>query len=126
MKKTVPESVVSDLCYILYRVCASPAAKTRLPATKGICIPDYSKESFRCKCDDGYEGIPCGKCQKPRYLGRVLLFMYGILNLWLKGYCSYFLVNANFVFRTKAFNITIRRENYSGLVPVNQSEENLI
>ena len=34
MKKTVPESLVSDLCYILYRVCASPAAKTRLAATK--------------------------------------------------------------------------------------------
>ena len=34
MKKTVPESVVNDLCYILYRVCASPAAKTHLAATK--------------------------------------------------------------------------------------------
>ena len=34
MKKTVPESVVSDLCYILNRVCASPAAKTCLAATK--------------------------------------------------------------------------------------------
>ncbi|CAH3184937.1 unnamed protein product [Porites lobata] len=26
---------------------------------KGICIPDYSIDSFKCKCHNGYGGIPC-------------------------------------------------------------------
>jgi len=26
---------------------------------KGICIPDYQADNFKCKCDTGYSGIPC-------------------------------------------------------------------
>ena len=46
----------------LQSVCES--SKLNPCGEKGICIPDYSRDSFRCKCDTDYEGIPCGKCRK--------------------------------------------------------------
>ena len=36
---------------------------------KGICLPDYSKDSFTCKCDKGYTGTRCGKLQTSHPLG---------------------------------------------------------
>ena len=46
LKQSVCESSNVDLC-----------------GDKGICIPDYSKDSFTCKCDKGYTGTRCGKLQ---------------------------------------------------------------
>ncbi|CAH3134848.1 unnamed protein product [Porites lobata] len=42
LKQSVCESSNLDLC-----------------GNKGICIPDYSKDSFTCKCDNGYTGTRC-------------------------------------------------------------------
>ncbi|CAH3184939.1 unnamed protein product [Porites lobata] len=38
-------------------VCES--SNVDLCSDKGICIPDYSKDSFTCKCDKGYTGTRC-------------------------------------------------------------------
>ncbi|KAM7425957.1 signaling receptor binding [Porites harrisoni] len=38
-------------------VCES--SNLDLCGNKGICIPDYSKDSFTCKCDNGYTGTRC-------------------------------------------------------------------
>ena len=46
LKQSVCESSDVDLC-----------------GDKGICLPDYSKDSFTCKCDKGYTGTRCGKLQ---------------------------------------------------------------
>ena len=80
---------------------------------KGICIPDYFKDSFRCKCDDGFGGIPSGKCQKKRYPGWVLLFdgMLSILDLELEEFRSYFIANKNFVCRVRTFNNNSLQKN---------------
>ena len=52
LKQSVCESSNVDLC-----------------GDKGICIPDYSKDSFTCKCDKGYTGTRCGKLQTSHPLG---------------------------------------------------------
>ncbi|CAH3185155.1 unnamed protein product, partial [Porites evermanni] len=43
-------------------VCES--SKLNPCGEKGICIPDYSRDSFRCKCATDYEGIPCEPIMK--------------------------------------------------------------
>ena len=52
LKQSVCESSNVDLC-----------------GDKGICLPDYSKDSFTCKCDKGYTGTRCGKLQTSHPLG---------------------------------------------------------
>ena len=52
LKQSICESSNADLC-----------------GYKGICIPDYSKDSFTCKCDKGYAGTRCGKLQTSHPLG---------------------------------------------------------
>ena len=45
--------IVRKLAYLIsfFSVCES--SKLNPCGEKGICTPDYSRDSFRCKCDTG-------------------------------------------------------------------------
>ncbi|XP_073259186.1 microfibril-associated glycoprotein 4-like [Porites lutea] len=61
-------------------VCES-SSKNPPCGDKGICIPDYSKDSFRCKCDDGYEGIPCDTMKDCSKLGKTGFSSNGVYHI---------------------------------------------
>ncbi|CAH3185154.1 unnamed protein product [Porites evermanni] len=53
-------SIISFGSIIRFGVLSICESSNHLPCgNKGICIPDYFRSSFECKCHAGYVGIPC-------------------------------------------------------------------
>ena len=52
-------------CFFFFKQSVCEASNVDPCGDKGICIPDYSKDSFTCKCHNGYGGIRCGKVSPP-------------------------------------------------------------
>ena len=57
--------VICDIFVFSFSYCVwkqSPCESKIFPCgEKEICIPDYHRNSFKCKCQSGYTGRPCGK-----------------------------------------------------------------